>query len=339
MRSAHLMAGAAQGGAELFFERLVPALAQPGDEVLPIIRRDAGRTARLRQAGLNPVQLPFGGRLDFVTRWRVGRRLRGFAPRVAVAWMGRAARHTPAGPWVLVGRLGGRYDLRQFAHCDHLVGNTPGMARWLCENGWPTQRVHVLPNFSPDFAGAAPAALPVPDGAPVVLAMGRLHRAKGFDVLLAALARLPSVHGVIAGDGPEAGVLRALSRRAGLADRVHFLGWRHDTAALLSACTVFVCPSRTEPLGNVVVEAFSAGRPVVAAAAEGPTWLLEGGARGILVAAESGMALAAGIDAMLANADMARRMAASGRAYYEANFAQAPVVAAWRRFCASVEKP
>ncbi len=336
---AHIMAGAAQGGAELFYERLVPALAASGEAVLPVIRRDAGRAARLAAAWVAPVQLGFGGRLDLLTRPRLRRALRGFAPRVAVAWMGRAARHTPAGPWVLVGRLGGTYSIGQFAHCDHLVGNTPGMVDWIRGQGFAPARVHLLVNFVADMAGSAPAALPVPAGARVVLAMGRLHRAKGFDVLIAAITRLPpDVHAVIAGEGPERGALVELAARAGVGARVHFVGWRNDTAALLAACDVLVCPSRHEPLGNVVLEAFSAGRPVVAASAEGPVWLLGAGARGILVPVESGVALAGAVGAMLDAPEMAARMAAAGRAYFEARFSQAAVVAEWRAFCLSVEK-
>ena len=338
MKVAHIMAGAAQGGAELFYERLVPAQAEAGDEVLPIIRADAGRAARLRAAGVSPVALRFGGRLDLVTRPRLAARLRAFAPRVAVAWMGRAARHTPPGPWVLVGRLGGTYAISQFAACDHLVGNTPGMVAWITAQGFPAARVHLLPNFVPDLAGATPARLPVPAGAKLVLAMGRLHRVKGFDVLLAAIARLPGVHCAIAGDGPERDVLTGLAMKAGIGARVHFLGWREDTAALLAACDVLVCPSRAEPLGNVILEAFTAGKPVVASMAEGPAWLLEGGSRGILVPVESGIALAAGIEAILGDAAMAARMAAAGRAYWQARFAPAAVVAQWQGFCASIEK-
>ncbi len=339
MKVAHIMAGATLGGAELFYERLVPALVASGEEVLPIIRRDGPRGARLAAAGVRPVQLGFGGRLDPVTSWRVGRRLRGFAPRVAVAWMGRAARHTPAGPWVLVGRLGGNYAIGQFAHCDHLVGNTPGMVDWIRGQGFPAARVHLLANFVTDASGATPAALPVPEGARVVLAMGRLHRTKGFDVLIAAMTRLPGdVHAVIAGDGPERAALIALAAQAGVGGRVHLLGWRNDTAALLAACAMLVCPSRHEPLGNVVLEAFSARRPVVAASAEGPVWLLGDGARGLLVPIDSGVALAGAMGAMLDSPDMAARMAAEGRARFETRFSEAAVVAEWRAFCSSVQK-
>ncbi len=339
MRVAQLMAGAPVGGAELFFERLCAGLARAGDEVMPIVRGDAARLARLKGAGLAPQTLRFGGRLDMVTGWRAGRMLRRFAPRVAVAWMGRAARHAPRGPWVLVGRLGGAYDLRQFARCDHLVGNTHGMVDWIRAQGWAPARVHLLPNFAPDLAGAAPAKLPVPGGAKVVLAMGRLHRNKGFDLLIGAISRLPDMHAVIAGDGPERDALVRLCRHAGVAGRVHFLGWREDTAALLAACDVLACPSRIEPLGNVVLEAFAAGRPVVASMADGPRELIESGRTGVLVASESAIALAAGLEGVLTRPAQADVMAKAARQRWEENFSEPAVITRWRDFLTRISAP
>jgi glycosyltransferase involved in cell wall biosynthesis len=340
LRSAQLMAGSSAGGAELFFERLCAALHEAGDEVLPVIRRNEARSARIRAAGLAPVQVGFGGALDFWTRLRIARRLHRFAPRVAVAWMGRAARHAPSGPWVLVGRLGGYYDLRQFARCDHLVANTPALVTWIVEqNVFPPGRVHYLPNFSPDLRGAAPASLPVPAGAKLVLGMGRLHRNKGFDVLIAAISRLAGVHAAIAGEGPERVALERLARHAGVADRVHFLGWRTDTAALLAACDALACPSRSEPLGNVILEAFSAGRPVVASMAEGPRHLIESGRTGVLVAQESAIALAAGLEGVLHNPAQSAAMVQAARQRYEQAHSEPSVIARWRDFLGTVEKP
>jgi glycosyltransferase involved in cell wall biosynthesis len=340
MRVAQLMAGAASGGAELFFERFCVALAAAGDDVLPVIRNEPARAGRLREAGFSPLLRGFGGRLDFWTRLRIARDLRRFSPRVAVAWMGRAARHTPAGPWVLVGRLGGYYDLGQFAHCDHLVGNSGAVVEWIrAQNRFPADRVHYLPNFSPDLFGATPAALPmIPVDAQKVLALGRLHRNKGFDLLIGAISRLSGVHAAIAGDGPERVGLERLAKHAGVADRVHFLGWRKDTAALLAACDMLVCPSRSEPLGNVVLEAFSARRPVVASMAEGPRELIESGRTGVLVAQESAIALAAGIEGVLHNPVQSAAMVQAARARYEEAFSEGAVMARWRDFLCRVEK-
>jgi glycosyltransferase involved in cell wall biosynthesis len=350
---AQIMAGAPEGGAELFFERLSMALHRAGDSVLPVVRRDAGRVVRLRAAGLAPAELGFGGALDVLTGARLRGVLRRFAPRVAVAWMGRAARFAPRGEWVLVGRLGGYYDLSRFRRCDHLVANTRGLAAWVVAQGWPGARVHHLPNFVPDLAGAAawsrgtagpgrlagaPGRLAVPEGVPVVLALGRLHRNKGFDVLVRAMRELPGVHAVIAGEGPERAALERLARDEGVAGRVHLPGWTQDGAGLLAACDVLVCPSRQEPLGNVVLEAFSAARPVVAAAAAGPAGLIEDRRTGLLVAVEDERALAGAIGAVLGDRVLAARLAAGGRAEFERVHAEVPVLAQWRAFLGSVER-
>lgn len=334
-RTVHLMAGAAHGGAELFFERLVAGL---GPDTLPIIRRDAPRLARLRAAGLAPRIAPFAGPLDILSRPLLARRLRAFAPRVTVAWMGRAAAHAPRGDWVLVGRLGGAYPLHRFRRCDHLVANTAALADWIAGQGWPAGRAHVLPNFAPDHLAGSVVPAPLGPG-PLVLAMGRLHRNKGFDVLLAAMARLPGVRAAIAGEGPERAALEALARQAGLADRVIFLGWRDDIAALLAAADLLVCSSRLEPLGNVVLDGFAAARPVVAAAAAGPAALIDSGRNGILVPVDSAVALAAGIEGVLADPDRAAALAAAGRATWDARFAAPVVLGAWQHFLATVEKP
>ena len=330
------MAGARHGGAEGFYERLCVALHAAGEDVLPVIRRDADRAARLRAGGLAPVELGFGGALDLLTGPRLRAALNAFAPAVTVAWMNRAARFTPKGAWTLVGRLGGYYDLKYYKRCDHLVGNTRDIVRWIVEQGWPAERAHYVPNFVDDLAGVAPAALPAPTGATRLLAMGRLHRNKGFDIALRALALLPGAHLSIAGEGPERAALEALARKVGVADRVAFLGWRADVGALLAGCDVFVCSSRHEPLGNIVLEAWSASRPVVAAAAQGPRELIEEGETGLLVPIEDPVALARGISALLDHPDRTARIAQAGRDAYARDFAEAAVVARWRDFLAAV---
>lgn len=334
MKLAQVMAGANHGGAEGFYERLCLALHAAGEQVLPVIRRDADRAARLRAGGLAPVELGFGGALDLLTGPRLRRALEGFAPDVTVAWMNRAARFAPKGRWTLVGRLGGYYHLKYYRRCDHLVGNTRDITRWIVAQGWPTERAHHLPNFAADLAGAAPAALP--GAAPRLLAMGRLHRNKGFDIAIRALALIPGAHLAIAGEGPERAALEALAREAGVAGRVAFLGWRGDVGALLAACDVFVCSSRHEPLGNIVLEAWSASRPVVAAAAQGPSELISDGETGLLVPPDDAQALAAAIRGMLDDPQRAARFAAAGRAAYARDFTEAAVVARWRRFLAAV---
>jgi len=335
MRVAHLMAGAAAGGAELFFERLVPALHAGSDEMLPIVRRDAARAGRLQAAGLVPEQLAFGGRLDLLTRPRARRLLQRFQPEVVVSWMSRATHHTPQGSWVHVGRLGGYYNLDYYRRCDHLVGNTQGLVDWMRANDWAKDRTHVVPNFVHDFARTLPAS-DMPQCRPQLLAMGRLHRDKGFDVLIRAMPYLLGVDLVIAGDGPENDTLLALARSECVAERVWLCGWRQDAGALLKSADVFVCPSRREPLGNVIIEAWSAGRPVVAVSAAGPRELITDSVNGLLTPIDDPKALAHAISTVLADCGLAATLSDAGRRRYERDFAEPVVVARWRTFLRSV---
>ncbi len=337
MRIAQVMAGAPMGGAEAFFERATIALHHAGDIVLPIIRRDAGRAERLREAGLQPVELAFGGALDVLTKPRLRRALQDFKPDLVMAWMQRAARFTPQGPWVLVGRFGGYYDVKYFRHCDHLVANTHDLVRMVTAAPWPAARVHYLPNFVEDFAGSTPADLPAASSAPRLLAMGRLHPNKGFDVLLRALALLPRGHVYLAGAGPEEAALRALVAELGITERVSFLGWRRDIGALLAAADMFICSSRQEPLGNIVLEAWSATKPVIAAAAQGPSELITNGKDGVLVPREDAAALAAAIAELADDPERVAALATAGRAHFAAAFAEAPVIAHWRRLLADLK--
>ena len=332
MRVAQVIAGAANGGAELFYERMTSALARAGEDVLPVIRSEPGRAARLAAAGLTPVQFRFGGKLDWLTRPRLASSLRRFQPDVAVAWMSRASAHLPNGPWVNAGRLGGYYNLKYFRTCTHLIGNTRGIVDYLRASGVPAQNAHYLPNFVTDFSpqeAASRATLGIPEGAPLLLALGRLHRVKGFDTLIQAMAMLPDVYCLIGGEGPERAALEQLITGLGLGARVKLLGWRTDIGALLKAADVFVSSSRHEPLGNMVLEAFSATVPVLAARAEGPSEVIRHNEDGLLVPVDDTTALADAARAMLADTAMRRQLAQAGRQRFLAEFAEPTVVAAW----------
>jgi glycosyltransferase involved in cell wall biosynthesis len=334
------MAGAHHGGAEAFFERLVVALDRAGEDQKIVIRRDGDRADRLRRAGLDPIELPFGGAFDFATKRRLRGVVAAFRPQIVLTWMGRATHLCPRGDFVHVARLGGYYDLRYFRGCDHLIANTRALEAWLIGQGWARERVHYLPNFA-DIAEAAPvarASLDTPDDAPVALALGRLHRNKGFDVLLSALGRAPGIYLWLAGEGELEAPLKRQAAMLGLSSRVRFLGWRQDVAALLATCDMLVCPSRNEPLGNTIIEAWAAHRPVIAAASSGPAELIADGKTGLLVPVEDADGLAAAMTRLAGDKTRAEELASAGHAEYAAQFAAPRVVDAYRQFFATVAR-
>jgi glycosyltransferase involved in cell wall biosynthesis len=340
MRLLQAMAGARHGGAEAFFVRLALALQRAGQEQRVLIRRDAERAAALRRGGIEALELSFGGPLDLATRRRFRRALAEYRPRLVLTWMNRATRLCPRGDFVHVARLGGYYDLKHYRRCDHLVANTRDLAEYLRREGWPEERTHYLPNF-PETARAIPvlrASLDTPDHAPLALALGRLHPNKGFDVLLTAIRRVPQLYLWLAGEGELRAPLERQARELDIAARVRFLGWRDDAGALMAAADFLVCPSRHEPLGNVIIEAWAAGVPVIATTTAGPSALITHDKTGLLVPADDAGALAAAMRRIVDDEALKARLAAAGHAAYEAEFSEPRVVGLYRDFFAAVTR-
>lgn len=143
-------------------------------------------------------------------------------------------------------------------------------------------------------------------GRPLVLAVGRLHPQKGYDVLLAARSAWPDAVVAVAGDGPLARDLAAA------APDVRWLGRREDVADLLAAADVVVLPSVWEARSLTAQEALRAGRPLVATAVGGVPDLVRGGA--VLVPPGDADRLAAEVRRLLDDPAAAAALAARGRA-------------------------
>lgn len=341
MRVLQVMAGAQHGGAEAFFVRLTVALAEAGIETRAVIRPFHHRSEALRDSGVAVTELPFGGWFDFVTRRKLAAEIAVFAPDVVLSWMNRGTSFVPKPrkrnghrQFIHVGRLGGYYSLKYYRNCHHLIGNTRDIVDYIIRSGWPAGRAHYLPNFAEETS-APPlprATFDTPEGVPLFLGLGRLHRNKGFDVVLDALAMLPNAHLWLAGEGPLRRTLAAQAERLGIVNRVRFLGWRRDVAALMASADALVCSSRHEPLGNIVIEAWHHGLPVIAADALGPAALIESGTTGMLVPREDAGALAAAMAKVAADKTLAASLVKAGRAAYGRQFSKQAVVGQYLAF-------
>lgn len=334
LRLAQVLAGAEHGGAENFFVRLVTALQHTGTlDQHAFLRPHPQRLARLRDAGVPVSGFRFPGPLRPWARHRFRRALRHHRPDVVMTWMNRASASTPPGDYTLVSRLGHYYDLKYYRHADYWIGITRGLCDHLVQGGMPARRVVHIPNFA-DESPATPLprdSFATPAG-PRLLAAGRLHRNKGFDVLLRALARVPDATLWLAGSGPEAAALKALCAGLGLDERVRFLGWREDVTALMASVDLFVCPSRHEGLGSIVLEAWAHGCPIVATASQGPAELIRDGETGLLTPVDRPEALAGALRTLLTDSALGQRLADAGRRHYEARYSRRVVVAQYLDF-------
>jgi glycosyltransferase involved in cell wall biosynthesis len=119
---------------------------------------------------------------------------------------------------------------------------------------------------------------------------------KRIEAVIEASAQLSAmgieIQTEICGEGPTEPMLRDLVERLGLVERVRFLGWRTDTAALLASWHLLVMPSMFEGFPIAVLEAMAAGRAVVASNVGGVPELVDDGVSGILIPAGDAAALA-----------------------------------------------
>jgi glycosyltransferase involved in cell wall biosynthesis len=160
------------------------------------------------------------------------------------------------------------------------------------------------------------AGLGLPEGRPLVLAVGRLHPQKGYDVLLDAVARwsadgrLPTAPLVaIAGDGPLHDELAQRIAREQLP--VRLLGRRSDVADLLAAADLCVLPSRWEARSLTAQEALRSGTPLVATRTGGLPELLGDAAE--LVPVGDAAALADAVVRVLGDPAAAAALVRAGR--------------------------
>lgn len=254
-------------------------------------------------------------------------------PRVAVGLHGSDV--------FLAERRGVRAAVRwALGRTDVLTGCSPELVERVCALGFPRERAHVIPygvdvgTFRPveeaseperEAAAAWRRRLGVPDGAPLVLTVGRMASKKGFDILLAALpellAREPQTHWVLAGAGDRLEEWRRTAEAMAGGVRVCFPGvvLRDALPDLYRAADLFVLPAvhdargNVDGLPNVILEAMASGLAVVASGISGIPLAVADGETGSLVPERDPAALAAALAALLADPDRLRALGRAGR--------------------------
>jgi len=334
MRIMHLMAGAEAGGAETFFGRLVVALQRTEIDQRLVIRPASDRETMLNENSIEFSTAPFGSWFDFKTPQKLKHEFGLFGPDVVISWMNRPTRFVPPQGsndrkrFVHIGSPRGYYAPKYYRKCDHLIVTTRDLAKFYCDHGRPAEQISVIPNFAPNILAEpiARAQFDTPEKAPLLLALGRLHHNKGFDVLLKSMQDLPDHYLWLGGVGPLEQDLKALAFTLGIAERVRFLGWVDDPAPLFAAADIFICSSRHEPFGNIIIEAWLHSTPIIATASEGPAFLMEDGKTGLLVPNEDAAALSNAIRKLRGDPALMEHLAVTGRVRYEDAFTEEQVV-------------
>ncbi|HEY8948112.1 MAG TPA: glycosyltransferase [Rhizomicrobium sp.] len=199
---------------------------------------------------------------------------------------------------------------RVYRAADAIVAVSGGVAADLATFGRLSEKkISVIHNpvFDVDVEIRAQAPVAHPwferKGPPIIVAAGRLHRQKGFDILLEAFALARAevdCRLVILGEGPERAALLATAERLGLAYDIDMPGFAENPFPLMRRAGAFVLSSRWEGFPNALVEAMACGAPVIATdCPSGPREILGGGRYGTLVPPENAQALGRALVATL----------------------------------------
>jgi glycosyltransferase involved in cell wall biosynthesis len=316
MKVMHLHFGK-EGGAERFFVNLVNELGRRAVEQRFVIR--PGRSWTSQISGLGPVIENDYRRISptsYLLQWRVARMCRVWQPDAIMAWMPRAARLIPKHEAaVKLTRLGDfPRHLQHFIRCDVLVGNTPDIGVHCQKLGWAKPML-TISNFPRPVTPipVSRAEHQTPDDAFLICGAGRFVPRKGMDLLVRATAKIPGAWLWLIGDGVERPKLENLVAELGIADRTRFVGWVAEPIHHLAAANVVGMPSRHEPLGNVVLEGWQAGVPVVSTRSEGPSWFMRDGVNGLLTQIDDLDAFVAALQKVRADKALAARLADGAR--------------------------
>jgi glycosyltransferase involved in cell wall biosynthesis len=334
VRIAYVINSVEGGGAALPVPAVANVLRGHGAEVtvLALTRRDGRAIAPMQAAGL-PVRVRPGGEKDHLAAlaW-LDREVAALAPDVIWTSLTRATllgqlvglrRGRPVVSWQHAAYLkpANKALLRATQPLSRLwIGDSHSVTALTAERlAVPPERLAAWPIFAAD--PEAPQAAPWRPGEPLRLgALGRLHPVKGYDVLVAALARLRA-HGFqptvpfevrIAGDGAERAALEAAATAAGLGN-LRFTGFEPDPRRFLAGLHLYLQPSRSEGLCIAVHEAMQAGLPTLVSAVGELPHSVRDGETGLVVPPADPEALAQALQWLLSHPERLASMGAAAR--------------------------
>ena len=328
----HIQPGT-DGGTERFFVTLSEAFYNRGIKQAFAIRPGRSWRNEVERFG----EIVEGKFLHYTPRgmfdqWRLQRAIQDFNPDAVMAWRAPAARLVPRDlSAAKIVRLGDYpRHVRHFAGINAVVCNNPSIAHHIANLGWGGA-TPIISNFCRPVSGApiARSELDTPEGVFVVCGVGRFTKVKGFDLLIDAVAQLDNVYLWLVGDGPESEALLWQAEDLGVSERVRFVGWREDPTSVISAADAFVLPSRDEPLGNALIEAWSVGVPSVASATDGPKWYAKDGRDVLLVEIGSPRAVATAIRRLMIDSELRMKLVEGARVTLSREFDREGVVDAY----------
>ncbi len=228
-----------------------------------------------------------------------------------------------------------RVENQIFKIADGIVVNADAVKRYVISHGTSEEKVRVIhngldverliPKETDSRKICAVLGIPYDQNIKFVVHLANVrHRVKNQEMLLRSAVRIkdkcPEAHFVFAGEGERLEELETLSQELGISERTHFIGTCVNVPELLSISYVCVLTSFSEGFSNSILEYMNAGKPVVATDVGGANEAIVDGTSGFLVDSNDDEALAAKLEVLFANQEMAADFGNVGRTRIEKMF-------------------
>jgi glycosyltransferase involved in cell wall biosynthesis len=323
--SIHVIGSKMSGGAERFYARLANSLSEQS-EVLAV-NPPGSPVSKLIDVTVNQRHPKMMNNYGIRSMLQIKRAAKTMGPCIVQSYMGRATRLThisPSSGMVHLARLGGYYKLKAYRHAHHLLGNTKGICEYLLKEGVPSKQVHYIGNFVDPLPSPPQKeldqlreSLKIPKEAFIITCAARFHENKGIPDLLNALQLLIQkklsrpIRLILVGNGPMQEEINQQIQHLGLENEVIMPGWC-DPAPYYHLADVITCPSRHEPLGNVILEAWASKKPLVATQSQGAMELAEHANDAWLTPLKDPKGLAEGLEIVLKDDELRTSLATNG---------------------------
>ncbi|MFZ4541608.1 MAG: glycosyltransferase family 4 protein [Rickettsiales bacterium] len=317
----NLMLGKQRGGLEQAALDYAEALKLANIPSITIVAPDAWVQPHLTSAGVPHETLTQRGAWDIFAARRL-RILATLANATAIICHGNRALSLALRALkgdVPILAVSHNYSTRRFVKADTCLAITQHLARHLKTHG--AKNITLMPNMV-----RLPATARRPDfrSPPVIGTLGRLVAKKGFKNFIEAMSVLRTrnieFRAILAGDGEEAETLDAHIARYQLEDIIARPGWVTDRSIFFESIDLFALPSLHEPFGIALIEAMSAGVPVISTDSEGPSEILTHNKTGLITKRKDPEAMADAIQELLADHARAAALGQAGAAHVASEY-------------------
>ena len=309
MKVVNAMFSKVNAGLEQVFLNYIPALAQQGNQVIPVIYPKAEIISSCTQEHLRTVHN--FNQHDIFAMYKLRKLIQQEQPHCIITHSYRAAylfkKTRTRVPKIAVCHVQGHYNFGT----DAIIAITEQMRQDIINAGITSDKVFTVPNMIP-IPQHIEYQEPKLREVPIIGVCARFVSMKGIDIFLASLVELKQRNipfkAEIAGDGPERDLYLKLIADYKLASQVKLLGWVDNREAFYKNLDIFCLPSRKEAFGLVILESMIHSLPSVITDLPGPREIIAHSDSTLFVPSEDPISMANSLERLITDKELAKKL-------------------------------